>query len=125
MNNKRVVLGLSLLLFNIVVFQQVIDSIRWLSKKRHSILDAVNTALCYLFILIISYALFIAQNQAFLRGIEIEPKNLPMFSQELAEQTYHFLRNFHVANSYGLFRSMTGVNGGRPELVIMGSNEVD
>ena len=34
------------------------------------------------------------------------------------------VNDYHVANSYGLFRSMTGV-GGRPELVIEGSNNLD
>lgn len=32
-------------------------------------------------------------------------------------------RDFHIANSYGLFRRMTGL-GGRPELIIEGSNEL-
>jgi hypothetical protein len=43
----------------------------------------------------------------------------------MAQNTYHFIANFHIANPYGLFRQMTGVNGGRPEVIIMGSNTVD
>jgi hypothetical protein len=60
-----------------------------------------------------------------MKGIEIDTRQLPTFNHEMAEQTYHYLQNFHVANSYGLFRQMTGVVGGRPELVIMGSNDYD
>ncbi len=37
--------------------------------------------------------------------------------------THGYIQNLHIANSYGLFRSMTGVKGGRPELIIQGSND--
>jgi len=32
--------------------------------------------------------------------------------------------HFHIANSYGLFRRMTGVDG-RPEVVIEGSDSIE
>ncbi|XP_062591201.1 lipase maturation factor 2-like isoform X1 [Saccostrea cucullata] len=35
-----------------------------------------------------------------------------------------YLKDYHLTNSYGLFRRMTGV-GGRPEVIIEGSNSVD
>ena len=36
------------------------------------------------------------------------------------EVSYKLLQPYHISNSYGLFRRMTGV-GGRPELIIKGS----
>ncbi|XP_078333474.1 lipase maturation factor 2-like isoform X2 [Crassostrea virginica] len=35
-----------------------------------------------------------------------------------------YLKDYHLTNSYGLFRRMTGV-GGRPEVIIEGSNSVE
>ena len=69
------------------------------------------------------YGMMIAQNYAFLRGIEIDPKKVPHFDHSLAERSHGYTTNFHIANSYGLFRQMTGVRGGRPELIIQGSND--
>jgi len=43
---------------------------------------------------------------------------LPSSVQDLYKKS---LSDYHVVNSYGLFRSMTGV-GGRPEIVLEGSN---
>ena len=40
------------------------------------------------------------------------------------QEIYHRTRSMHLTNSYGLFRSMTGV-GGRPEVVLEGSNRHD
>ncbi|XP_014210138.1 lipase maturation factor 2 [Copidosoma floridanum] len=37
---------------------------------------------------------------------------------------YKKMEPFHVVNSYGLFRKMTGVNG-RPEIIIEGSNSIE
>jgi hypothetical protein len=97
--------------------------VRWLSKNRDSLLSAFYHALAYICMLIFGYGLVISQNYVFMRGIELDTKTLPSFNHELAETTYKYLQNFHVANSYGLFRQMTGVVGGRPELVIQGSND--
>jgi hypothetical protein len=68
-----------MILSNIVVFNQVADAIRWLSKHRDSIVGAVYTAISYTIMLIIGYALLLAQSHVFLRGIEIEPKTVPFF----------------------------------------------
>ena len=38
--------------------------------------------------------------------------------------TYHIFDKISICNHYGLFRRMTGV-GGRPEVIIEGSNSLD
>jgi hypothetical protein len=49
-----------MILSNIVVFNQVADAIRWLSKHRDSIIGAVYTAISYTLMLVIGYALLLA-----------------------------------------------------------------
>ena len=51
-------------------------------------------------------------------GIEMNPQNT--YYPQYIESSYKTLAPYHITNSYGLFRRMTGV-GGRPELVILGS----
>jgi len=60
---------------------------------------------------------------AFLLSIEVDPKTVPFFNHELAATTYKYTSSFNIANGYGLFRTITGVNGGRPELVLLGSDD--
>jgi hypothetical protein len=45
--------------------------------------------------------------------LQLVPKNISLHS-------YMLLEKYHIVNSYGLFRKMTGI-GGRTELVIQGS----
>jgi hypothetical protein len=56
----------------------------------------------------------------FLSGLGVNTKLMPGI--DYSQAAYQILQPYHVANSYGLFRSMTGV-GGRPELVIQGSSD--
>ena len=118
MNDKKLVFSITLVFFNLMVFQQIADCVRWLSKNRESCISTLYHAFAYVCMLILGYALVISQNYVFMRGIEIDTKNLPTFNHDLAVSTYKYISTFHVANSYGLFREMTGVAGGRPELVI-------
>jgi len=55
----------------------------------------------------------------FLKGIQINPSSLELYPYDFAKEAFTISQPFHIANSYGLFRRMTGV-GGRPEIVIRG-----
>lgn len=56
----------------------------------------------------------------FLKGIDSKPKSIYFPPYDFIEKSYIMLEPYHLTNSYGLFRRMTGV-GGRPELIIYGS----
>lgn len=40
-------------------------------------------------------------------------------------EAYTGLQKYHIANSYGLFRRMTGVEKGRPEVILEYSDDVN
>lgn len=59
LNNKNLIVTVGLFLSNIVVFNQVADAIRYLSRNRDSICAALQTAISYTFMLVIGYALLL------------------------------------------------------------------
>eukprot|EP00347_Sterkiella_histriomuscorum_P012785 403367232 len=109
------VVGFSLL---VVTF----DAIQWLSKNRDSIINAVSQAVNLTFKLLICYVIFLASAHIFFKGIQVDSKKISLFRHDVAEKIHTISSNFHIANSYGLFRTMTGV-GGRPELIFSGSDD--
>lgn len=67
----------------------------------------------------VGWLLLLASLQPFLGGLELSTEKLVIPSSSVSD-AYLLFSRYHVTNSYGLFRRMTGV-GGRTELVIQGS----
>ncbi|KDR11021.1 lipase maturation factor 2-like [Zootermopsis nevadensis] len=73
--------------------------------------------------------LFYTGVAAFVFGISLVPYSSlhPAGNSTVIPVLHHWhsrLDHLHLANSYGLFRRMTGV-GGRPEVILEGSNHID
>ncbi|CDW90774.1 UNKNOWN [Stylonychia lemnae] len=100
----------------------VFDSMRWLSKNRDAIVKIMTTAISFTTIMLFMYIVFLAQTFVFLKGIQVEPKNVRNYKSQVGLEMHQLLSNFQIANSYGLFRRMTGV-GGRPEIIFYGSDD--
>lgn len=56
--------------------------------------------------------------------LSVIEKNTQQFVSPDLHRYRSYLKDYHLTNSYGLFRRMTGV-GGRPEVIIEGSNSPD
>ena len=108
-----------------VVFSQFGDIMRYLYKNQDSFCKVIYTAFTYLIMLVLGYGIALAQSYSFMQGIEVDPKNLPFFQYDLAQKTYQYTQSFHIAGTYGLFRQITGVKDGRPELILQGSMDFD
>ncbi|XP_059087112.1 lipase maturation factor 2-like [Tigriopus californicus] len=79
----------------------------------------INILFTNLFVFLSAF-MFCLSVPTFLRGLGVNeypyiPTNVPQIGNSLG--------HLHLTSSYGLFRSMTGV-GGRPELIIEGSNSM-
>lgn len=79
-----------------------------------------HNKLSFILLLPLSTLFYSASLPNFLQGIEISPSSLYFPSSSIIETSYNLLNPYHITNSYGLFRRITGV-GGRPELIIKGS----
>lgn len=88
LNDKKLILTATLVMFNLIVFQQLTYSVKWLYKSKSTICGSLFTAFRSVIMLTVGYCLLLAQNFIFLRGIDIDPKNLPEFNYELAYTTY-------------------------------------
>lgn len=76
-----------------------------------------------LFSALLFFALFSNSMHPFRTGLSIQAKeNSYILSDKTLLAMYQKSYPFHLSNSYGLFRRMTGV-GGRPELIFQGSND--
>ncbi|CAD8126027.1 unnamed protein product [Paramecium sonneborni] len=72
--------------------------------------------------IIVFITMFSMSNMTFQQGIGIRHINSPIIPQQYLQQVQQQIYPFHLFNSYGLFRKMTGVNG-RPELIFEGSED--
>lgn len=106
-----------------IIFQMLVDCFKWLYYNRDSMFTIVMHSVTFTFYLVIGYFLFIGSVFTFLKGIDTEPKLIPYFPVDKAQLVNDVSHNLKVINSYGLFRTMTGVEG-RPELIIQGSNDL-
>lgn len=64
---------------------------------------------------------FLATLHPFYSSIEANVENT-FINKNLINFSYESSKSFHITSGYGLFRRMTGV-GGRPEIIIEGSND--
>eukprot|EP00096_Caligus_rogercresseyi_P013730 TRINITY_DN6337_c0_g1_i1.p1 TRINITY_DN6337_c0_g1~~TRINITY_DN6337_c0_g1_i1.p1 ORF type:complete len:646 (-),score=91.53 TRINITY_DN6337_c0_g1_i1:88-2025(-) len=75
------------------------------------------------FHILLAALIFSKSLPVFVNGLD--GAQIPQMLLPLNNPALHQLNNLHIANSYGLFRRMTG-EGGRPEVVLLGSrNRVD
>lgn len=81
----------------------------------------VCRTVCSLVLFSVSWLLLLASLQPFYSGLDLSTEKLSLY-QNAVPDSYRLLSRYHVTNSYGLFRRMTGV-GGRPELIIQGSSD--
>jgi hypothetical protein len=65
---------------------------------------------------------FIGSVKIFQTGIYKNINNFNYFPPKMVETAQTFIKQYHLVNSYGLFRRMTGVDG-RYELTFYGSND--
>lgn len=60
LDNKNFIVTLGIIIGNIVIFSQLLGTMRWLSKNSDSIFSILTNAITYLFMLMVGYALVLA-----------------------------------------------------------------
>jgi hypothetical protein len=96
-NNKMVLVSVVIVGVNIVILSQMAGIIRYLTQN-DSFCSTLLISIRYLIMLLVCYAIVLAQGYNFMLGIEVEPKGLPFFQHELAKSTAMYMQSFHIAN---------------------------
>ncbi|CAD8173296.1 unnamed protein product [Paramecium pentaurelia] len=96
--------------------------ITYFNLQKNSAKSTMAAILQTLIKIVVFIFMFSMSNMTFQQGIGIRQINSPIIPQQYLQQVQQYTYSFHLFNSYGLFRKMTGVNG-RPELIFEGSED--